>query len=210
MFSPREFVEVSLQPDEYRLGATIRHVDGQHLLIAVAQEDAALIAPGATVHLAQVGDGGMYQFETSVINRRDNMFVAKMGRPELVQRRRFARLACNLEAGYEPKLTLLQLQQASLADMRSARAMDISMGGAKIAVGELVMANATLGARVALSEAELIDTEVSVVRCSAQEPPIATPTGNLPFLIAVQFLNVSRIHQVQLHRFCIQHSGKSR
>lgn len=204
MFDATEFVEVTLLPEEYRLPATIRHSDGKHLLISVDPGEAALIVPGAQVQLVQTVDGGLYQCNSMVVNRRDNMFVTKIGNPQLLQRRRSKRYDCAIPTPYRLNVTLAEIQNTPDADCELGNIHDLSLGGAKMAVKMLICANSPLALRIRLNEKEVVHAEGSVVRCTMLKEPVKTPEGALQYVVAVRFGCVPRIDQVQLHRFLLQ------
>src|SRR5579885_1290823 len=106
MFSAGEFVEVTVLPDQFRMSGTIRQTDGEHLLITVEPANAQHIQVGTQVQLVQSIKAGLCQIETTVLNRRENRFVVKSTRPELLQRRRTERFPCDLPARYGLKWTL--------------------------------------------------------------------------------------------------------
>lgn len=204
MFDASEFVEVTLMPEEVRLPATIRHSDGQHLLISVDPKEAALIVPGANVQLVQTVDGGLYQCNSQVVNRRDNMFVTKIGNPQLLQRRRTKRYDCAIKTHYRLNVTLAEMQDLPEDKLEIGRIHDLSQGGAKMAVGMLICANAPLGLRIPLNEKDIIHAEAHVVRCTLSKEPVKTADGVLEYAVALRFGSVPRIDQVQLHRFLLQ------
>ena len=204
MFDATEFVEVTLLPEEYRLPATIRHSDGQHLLISVDPKEAPLIVPGAQVQLVQTVDGGLYQCHSLVVNRRDNMFVTKIGNPQLLQRRRSKRYDCAIPTPYRLNVPLAEIQAAPDEDCELGSIHDLSLGGAKMAVKSLICANSPLALRIRLNEKEIIHAEGSVVRCTLMKEPVRTPAGNFDYAVAIRFGSVPRIDQVQLHRYLLQ------
>ena len=204
MFDATEYVEVTLLPEEYRLPATIRHSDGQHLLISVDPKEAPLILPGAQVQLVQTVDGGLYQCTSFVVNRRDNMFVTKIGNPQLLQRRRSKRYDCAIPTPYRLNVSLTEMQATSDTDCELGNIHDLSLGGAKMAVKTLICANSPLSLRIRLNEKEIIHAEGNVVRCTLLKEPVKIPDGILEYAIAIRFGCVPRIDQVQLHRFLLQ------
>ena len=204
MFDAMEFVEVTLLPEEYRLPATIRHSDGKHLLISVEPAEAALIMPGAQVQLVQTVDGGLYQCHSTVVNRRDNMFVTKIGNPQLLQRRRSKRYDCAIPTPYRLNAPLAEILGLPDSDCELGNIHDLSLGGAKMAVKTLICANSPLALRIRLNDKEIIHAEGGVVRCTMLKEPVKTPEGVLEYAVAIRFLSVPRIDQVQLHRFLLQ------
>ncbi len=206
MFQAQQFVEVTLLPEELRLAATIRHSDGQHLLIALDAQDAALCRPGASIQLTQPIGEGLYVCDSSIVNRRDNLIVAKMGNPQLLQRRRTKRFDCDLPARYKMDVALAGLGEMSGDQMAVGRVRDISMGGAKLYAATQLSEQAALGLRIHISVKDKIEAEGNVVRCTLTDTPVQNADGGFPYAVAIRFGCVSRIHQVQLHRFLLQFS----
>ena len=206
MFQAQDFVEVTLLPEELRFAATIRHSDGKHLLIALEAQDSLLCRPGGLIQLAQPIGEGLYVCDSTIVNRRDNLIVAKMGNPQLLQRRRARRFDCDLPARYKFDVSLAALAQMPGETMEIGRVRDISMGGAKLYSAAEISAQAALGIRIHLSVKDKIEAEGGVVRCTLTDTPVQNADGGFPYVIAIRFGCVSRIDQVQLHRFLLQYS----
>lgn len=203
MFDTGQYVEITLVPNNLRLAGTIRHTDGQHLLIAVSPSDSALLQIGMAVHLVQSSLAGMYQLETRVMNCREGLFVVKRERPQLLQRRRSVRLQCDLEGLCWRDYAL----EDDLADKKTESdpviICDISLGGAQVLSKVILCKGQLLTLAINFTPSERIMAEVSVVRCGLLETP-DPQHPNHRYRVATQFTRVSRINQVQIQRFLLQ------
>lgn len=214
MFQANEVVELTLVEENIRLCATIRHTDGQRLLIAVEPQDAPHIVPGQQIHLVQALPEGLYLVDTQVVNRRDNLFVAQMRTPQLIQRRRNPRADCDMPALYGLNLTLAALAELRPGEAEKGIVRDLSQGGLRMLTKELICAQAVLGISFTLADNEIgdngepsgvINVEASVVRCSLLEPPEPAEQGTLEYAVAVKFARVTRIDQIRIQKFLFMH-----
>lgn len=201
MFNALDIIEVAVMPEEIRLLATIRHTDGPHLLFSVNASDASLFIPGLSIKFIQAAEGGLYVCGSTVVNRRDNLVVAKTGRPQLMQRRRSKRLPCDLAAYYQNGLSIADLTALPNDQMNAGHVYDLSLGGAQIYVPKIISAQTNLGIRICLNANEKINVEAIVIRCGIAETHVEIEHVVLPNVIALRFCSVARFDQVQLHRF---------
>lgn len=210
MFDVEQYVEITLMPDIARINGTIRHTDGQHLLIAVSPSDSKLIQIGMSVQLVQATKTGIYQVDTTVLNCREGLFVAKKERPQLLQRRRNQRLTCDMEGVFWPNCIVEEIPEMSRDEGVVVRVRDISIGGAQLLAKKVVCKGLEIGLMIQLTQADRILSEARVVRCGLLETP-DPEHPNLRYIVATQFTRVTRIDQVQLQRFLIQlaHSANS-
>ena len=201
MFTTQDVIEVTVLPEEIRLPVTIRHTEGPHLLFSVNASDASLFQPGISIQFIQAAEGGLYLCESTIVNRRDNQVVAKIGRPQLLQRRRSKRFQCDLSAFYQKGCSLADLPPIQNDQMDIGRVYDLSLGGAQVYISEILFAQTDIGMRICLNESEKINVEAVVIRCIKAEIPRKSEEFMLPNVIAIRFCSVSRFDQVQLHRF---------
>ncbi len=206
MFETQELVEVTVLPDDIRLRATIKHIEGQHLLFTVAPADAPMFKPGTTVQFMRPHLGGLYVCDATVVNRRDTMVVAKTEVPQLLQRRRARRFHCDQEMYYRSGISLPNLMESENSNLEVGRIYDLSTGGAQFYSSAILFANTPIGVRIYLSPTDKIHAEASVIRCTKAARPVQFAEILLTHMVAIRFGCVPRYDQVQLLRF-LTHPG---
>ncbi len=207
MFATQDAVDIVLLPETYRFRGTLHHVTPKHLILTCHREDVAFCQPGQRVIVSQVKAGICYQIETTILQTHPAGFAIANLPPRKMERRRSPRVECSLSAKY------LHLRQRTLGSKvveegdRVALVQDLSIGGAKMAVTEIIIAGAPLRLHLEMAPSETIEAEASVIRCTATPSPIRHDGRFLTVQAMVKFETVSRPNQLRLVRFMHQHLG---
>ena len=203
MFEAQGSVIVTMLPQEIILEGIIRQTSATHLVVACNSTHSDL-GPGQQVMVEQHHKGSYYQFQTTIIQMRENCFVAPFMPPQLVQRRRNTRIACHL-SGYLRELPSGENTPDIDAEYIPLQIIDISLGGAQALTETLPNMEVRHEIQIYLSEREGAIALAKILRSKELTAGMKQSYPETNFSLAIQFVEMTRVHQIQIQRFLIKH-----
>lgn len=207
MFASQEAVDIVLLPETYRFLGTLHHVTERHLILTCHREDAAFCHAGQKVLVSQVEDGHCYQIEATILQTHASGFAIAHLPPRKLERRRSPRIECELEGKY------LHLRPRTLGSKvleeteHTALVKDLSIGGARLAVQELIIAGAPIQLKFEVERGEVIEAVTTSIRCTAAATPIKCGDRFFTMQAMVKFDSIPRVDQLRLVRFMHRNLG---
>ena len=199
MFQEEDRISIEIKVDRFRFQARVQSVRERFLVLSCHPSDVLRCPEGTLVCVSQAEDGTLYQFETGVARSQVNNIIVPRLTPQIVQRRRAARVLCNLESRYlwlrprtEGSKPVPEVEQAM-------RICDLSVGGARGYVREALFANTPLRLRVCLDGKEWIVMDAVVLRCGPRESNMMESLDYL-FEACFRFTSLARADMLALTR----------
>ena len=199
MFQEQDRISIEIKADRYRFQGDVQCVRERFLVLACQPADVLRCPEGTLVCVSQAADGTLYQFDVEVARSQANNIIVPRMTPQIVQRRRAARVICDLEGRYlwlrprtEGSKPVPEVEQAM-------RICDLSVGGARGYVREALFANTPLRLRVCLDAREWIAMDAVVLRCGPRKPDDLIAPDYL-FEVCFRFTSLARADMLALTR----------
>lgn len=203
MFQEQDRISIEIKANRFRFQGVVQCVRDRYLVLACQPSDVLRCPEGTPVCLSHAERGTLYRFESSVARSQVNNIIVPRVTPQIVQRRRQMRVACNLEGRYlclrprtEGSKIVAEVEQA-------ARICDLSVGGARGYAKEALFANTPLRLQICVNSKEWIMTDALVLRC-APHASKNTEAPEFPFEVCFRFTSVVRADTLLLTRIVQQ------
>lgn len=193
-------VKIVTVPQGEALSGCVQFADEQHIVVACAPEDWRRLALGSDVELSLPTDEGYYQIRTCIIHLKNNCLIVAVTTPRLVQRRRSKRVSCHLPIGYWHDLVTLRAGGA-MADARLGIISDISVGGAKMMTDTMLPIHTLTEVEIPLADGTMLKARALILHCFPLHAREKQAYMEMHFQVGLKFLELSRLHQAQLHKF---------
>ncbi len=203
MFQEQEWVSVEIKEKGIRFQGEVQCVRENFLVLSCSPADARNCPPGTPICILQATGGALYLYHTEVARSQGTNIIVPRLTPQVIQRRRGERVACDLESRYLWLTPRAEGSKVVAAKEQAARICDLSVGGARCHSSEALFANTTLRLRICLDGKEWITTEATVLRCAPRLPESADAL-DYPFEISFRFTAMKRTDHLILTRMVQQ------
>lgn len=201
MFKATEAVEVVIADHNLHIKGTIRHVDAAHLVIQCQAKSVVNIPVGTIIRVMQMVNGSLYQMNTPLLRAQENAIAVPLVTPQVIQRRTRPRVDCFLPTWCKHELVIPTITVAGKEGQFLAVARDLSMGGARLYVRELVPAKTEMEFEIEIGSGEVIAGRAEILRCTPMPTAEAALFPDLHYALALRFIEISRMCQLALQRF---------
>lgn len=195
MFEPGDRVEITAHSHEQLLSAVVRQTDDKFMLLIISPAGRGVIKEGQLIRLTSSDSSGLYQIETPVVKVRDLIIAISKKSPRLIQRRRTTRYRCSITTRYIPDITIEELQQREEWEGEVSNIVDISQGGARLKVHELIEVGRRVSIAMEMEGEEPLYLE-TVVADTAGEQNNDSNDG----CIGLRITRIPRVEQLRLQR----------
>lgn len=209
MFQVNQIVELMFPANPRPRVCTICAEGQDTLTLACEEEDVHRLAPGNEVRLTQVLGNNVYQMCARILECQGRHFTVPKDQPQLIERRLSRRIACDLEAFYRHDLLIPLKVRENQAETGKARILDLSMGGALLYAEQLLPIDVKFELYFCLDGEATIQVSAETLTCMPLKANRKACFSNLYYEVAVKFADLSRVAQVQIQRYLLDHTSKA-